>query len=202
LGAGVEPTRDEQRRERQGGRHGEEREGRVVTGAVSKDEGDGQGAEHGSRLVHRLPQAESPPAPHRRGGVRQHRVAGRLPDGAARALEHDQAGRRRPMAGEGEERYGEQVDRVAHEAGRPVSFRAIGEQAGAEAKAVAEQLAEAAHGSDNGGRRAETGQEWAGHAPRTFVSHVGEEAHEPDQHDEPHRCGRADVAAVRGGGWG
>ena len=131
-------------------------------------------------------QAERPPVTsHLPAGVGQQDGPRRVSDRLADPLEDQQRRRRRPAPGQRQRGDRGHLDDVAEDGDGPELTGTIRQSTRDHAQAVAGQLAEAADDPDRRTGGAEQGEVRTGDAPRALVGEVGEEAHHPDEQDEP-----------------
>ena len=100
--------------------------------------------------------------------------------------------------GKRQERYREQVEQVPGDGNRPIFPRPVAEIARDEPGAVAQQLAEASDNSDRRRRDAEHAKIGAGDAARPLISHVTEEADDPQtDYEQDSTLSRRSVWPIR-----
>jgi len=137
--------------ERQGyeSRHQEHDESQPEIAVLKKqDSGDDQGAQHGADLVHGLMQPIGPAASDLRAGVGEHRVPRRRPDRLPETLGDDKHGRQEPVAGQGQQRHGKEVDGVSDKREEPIPFCFISQVSGNDSEGISDELAESGHKPD------------------------------------------------------
>jgi hypothetical protein len=100
------------------------------------------------------------------------------------ALGNDQHNGDLPGTGKRQERYREQVEQVPGDGNRPILPRPVAEITRDEPRAEAQQLTKAGDNSDRRRGGAECAQVGPGDAARPLVSHVTEEADDPQKDDE------------------
>src|SRR6266404_9651542 len=171
-------------RDRQHGWDEEPAEGGLIAAADEEDAAHHQWSGNRAELVERLMQPKSPAEPSLARGMRQHRIAHRRADAATHALGNDQHSGDLPSTGERQERYGEQVEQIPGDGNCPIPPRPVAEITRDEPRAEAQQLAKPGDNSDRRRGGAERTQIRPGDAARPLISHVAEEADDPQKDDE------------------
>ena len=188
-------AREDQQQDRdrpRNGKHGKaagiDRKGRAV-GLKEHHEVEQHRACERTDLIEHLLNAEAPAHALLRGGEGHDRVLCRLFDGLAHALNDEQSASPYPavLADECQCGNSQYIEKIAEDGHRPVALRLVRQLAEHIAHRVAYELAESGHKADHARARPQQGKIRAANAGRTFVRHIGKQAHDAKEHDEGHR---------------
>ena len=107
-------------------------------------------------------------------------------DGLAHALNDEQSAGPYPavFANECQCGNGQYIEKIAEDRHRPIALRLVRQLTEHIAHRVAHELAESGHKADHARARPQQRQIRAADAGRTFVRHIGKQAHDAKEHDE------------------
>ena len=166
----------------------------------------------GADLVEQLLQTKAAPGPLLGGGKGHDGILGRLFDGLAHALHHQQQAGGDPavFSHQGQGRHGDDVQYIAQDHHGPVAAGAVGDAPEEVAHRVADEFSQAGDKADGPGRSPQQSQIGAADARSALVGHVRKQADDPEQDQEHHGLGKAGFFLVHlilppvlfGSGWG
>lgn len=190
-GKSAYPSRDE----REQGEHGgdaEQREGLSIPPVKRQHPSREQWPQDRADLVQRLVEPEPPASPDATGRVGEHDVPGRIAHRLPGPLcDHQQRG---DFPAAAKARAGTAKRFSAYPKSVIPQYRPVRQVAGSEPEAVSNQLAEPSDDANHRPARAQDRQKRTGDAPGPLVSHVREQADDPQQNDEPERATLGGVA--------
>ena len=184
LGLGIKAGSDDQYQHGQDRRPQQGHKALAIAAFNIEDAGDDQGTDHGARLVHGGMEAEAPAPAHLGHGMGEHGVPGRGAQALAQALQHQETGGHLPVARQGQERHGEEIQGVAPNGQGPIAAGAVRQVTGSQPQGIAQEFTQARHRGHHDGAGFKLTQERAADAAGPFIGHVAKEADHAYQDDE------------------